>query len=801
MAVCREPPVNSFNPLSPRLLLRLTSVAGTALLLVACASSRIHSEGMREVEAGRYESGIQKLEQAVKQDPGNTTYRLDLQGRKEEATQLLVAQADRLRAAANYTESEATYRRVLSISPGNDRAQRGIELVARDQRHAEAVAQAKREIQQGRSEEAEARLGRVLGENPGKSEANALRASIDADRGPRTVTPRLKTRDNRPVSLQFREANTKMVFEVLARQTGINFIFDREVKNDGRTTIFVQNVPVEAAIDLLLGQNQLSRQVLADNMVLIYPNSATKQREYQDQVVRTFYLTNTDPKKASEMLKTVLNAKTLFVDERASAVVMRDTPEVLRMAERLIASVDVPEAEVMMEVEVLEITRSRLQQLGLRYPEQVTVSPTALAGDSMVLADFKGQNENTLKVSNTSLTVDMKRTLTSGNILASPRIRARNREKAKILIGQRVPVITNSVTPTTSQPVVTGSVQYVDVGLSLDVEPTVYMDNDVAIKVNLEVSSIIKEVTAGQSGTLAYQIGTRNASTLLRLKDGETQILAGLINTAERTTADRIPGLGDMPLVGRLFGSKKNDGEKTEIVLSITPRIIRAQPRAASENAEFWYGTESSVRSAPMGTGSAGPVGAASSAGAVNGTGATIGSSVAVAPANESAPPAAEAGAAETSSAANSESSSAETPAPAKARPGLTWEAPTNVKMGETFDVSLLISTPEEVSNLRSAVRFDPAVLELTGADAGGIVPEAARATLRPVINQRGGRAQFDVPNAPFQGDGTLVTLHFRALSARPTTMIAVQQFAVSSAAGTPLPVLAPRPLTLVVSQ
>jgi general secretion pathway protein D len=763
-------------------------VAGTAFLLAACASSRLHNEGLREVEAGQYESGIRKLEQAVKAEPANTTYRLELQGRKEEATQLLVAQADRLRAAANYADAEATYKRVLSISPGNDRAQRGIELVARDQRHAEAVDQAKREMQQGRVEEAETRLGHVLSENPGNSDANALRARIDTDRGPRTVTPRLKTRDNRPVSLQFREANTKMVFEVLARQTGINFIFDREVKNDGRTTIFVQNVPVESAIDLVLGQNQLARQVLAENMVLIYPNNAAKQREYQEQLVRTFYLTNTDPKKASEMLKTVLNAKTLFVDERASAVVMRDTPEVLRMAERLIASVDVPEAEVMMEVEVLEITRSRLQQLGLRYPEQVSISPTALGADatSMVLGDFKGQNENTLKVSNTSLTLDMKRTLTSGNILASPRIRARNREKAKILIGQRVPVITNTVTPTTSQPVVTGSVQYVDVGLSLDVEPTVYMDNDVAIKVNLEVSTIIKEVTAGQSGTLAYQIGTRNASTLLRLKDGETQILAGLINDVERTTSDRIPGLGDMPIIGRLFGSKKNDGEKTEIVLSITPRIIRAQPRASSENAEFWYGTESSVRSAPIASSSyAAPV---SAAGAVVTT-------TPVSPPAESAAPSTEA------AATTEVASETSTEAAAVVRPTLSWEAPSNVRMGESFDVSLLLFSKDAVANIRSAVRFDPAVLELSGADAGTMVPEAARASLRPVINQRAGRAQFDVPSTGIQGDGTLVTLHFRALSARPTTMIAVQQFALAGADGVPMPVAAPRPITLVVSQ
>ena len=142
------------------------------------------------------------------------------------------------------------------------------------------------------------------------------------------------------------------------------------------------------------------------------------------------------------------------------------------------------------------------------------------------------------------------------------------------------------------------NVQYVDVGLKLDVEPTIYLDGDVAIKVNLEVSNIVSTVTAGD--TVAYQIGTRNASTLLRLKDGETQILAGLISDLDRRTSTHIPGLGDLPLVGRLFGSRKDDAEKSEIVLSITPRIIRAQPRPGSEDTEFWFGTESSLRSAPM---------------------------------------------------------------------------------------------------------------------------------------------------------------------------------------------------------
>ena len=185
------------------------------------------------------------------------------------------------------------------------------------------------------------------------------------------------------------------------------------------------------------------------------------------------------------------------------------------------------------------------------------------------------------------------------NVLASPRIRVRNREKAKIMIGSRVPVITNAVTPvSTGTPVITGSVQYLDVGLKLDVEPDIHLDNEVVIKVALDVSSIIKEVPNEQSGTLAYEIGTRNATTVLRLKDGETQILAGLISDEDRKTASKVPGLGQMPVLGRLFSSHKDNGTKTEIVLSITPRIVGSARLPDAREVEYWAGTESSLRNA-----------------------------------------------------------------------------------------------------------------------------------------------------------------------------------------------------------
>ncbi len=159
-----------------------------------------------------------------------------------------------------------------------------------------------------------------------------------------------------------------MVFEVLARQTGINFVLDKDVKSDSKTTIFVQDVPIEDAIDLVLDQNTLARQILSSNMVLIYPNTAAKQKDYEEQIVHTFYLTNAVPKDVEGLLKSMLGAKTLFVDERTNVVVMRDTPDAVRMAEKLVASIDVPEPEVLISVEVLEIARSKLLNLGITPP-------------------------------------------------------------------------------------------------------------------------------------------------------------------------------------------------------------------------------------------------------------------------------------------------------------------------------------------------------------------------------------------------------------------------------------------------
>ena len=789
-------------------------------LVAGCAADRLHSEGLAAIDRGEYETGVTELHQALVRDPHNIGYRLDFEARREQAVETLVAEADAARRAAQLEAAGALYLRVLSIDPLNERARQGVEGIEGDKRHSVILELARKDFDRKDYVSAEEKVRAILNEDKGFVPAQELAAAINGARGPVTVAPRLQSRDDHRVTLQLRDAPTKMVFEVLQRETGINFILDKDIKGDGKTSIFVQDVPVEQAIEMVLEQNQLARTIIADNMVLIYPNTAAKQKDYEQQIVRTFYLTNAAPKDVESMLKTVLGAKTLHVDERANMVVMRDTPDAVRMAEKLVASADLAEPEVMLELEVLEISRSNIQDLGISYPSSATFTPQSLAGGSggLVLSDLQHQSSKTISVSSLAVTVNAMKQAGLVNTLASPRIRARNKEKAKVLIGSREPVITNSVTPTASgTAVVTGSVQYLDVGLTLEAQPTIYLDGDVGIKLNLEVSSILKQVTVPSSGTVAYEIGTRNANTMLRLKDGETQILAGLIQDSDTRTANSIPGLGDIPILSHLFGTNHRDREKDEIVLSITPRIIRMQPRPTNDTTEFWYGSESRVGGRVFTTDAgAARSGGSTPAGSAQGGAASAPAAIAVGP--QPITPAVPAGAVsapltppiETPVPPGASNKAMEVAAPeprlattvppaaitpaapttadtpaavgaghavggsqATGQSAVSVEGPASAKVGEEFDVRVQLSTQEPITHLRAQLRFDSSALQLLTAVTGDSVPAGAGG---PTVSTRGAGAQLDVSTTsddPVQGTGTLMTARFKALAPRQSTNVA----------------------------
>jgi general secretion pathway protein D len=588
-------------------LLRLAA-AIAVLLLAGCAAVTHHRAGLEAMERGAYADAVTELQRAAELAPQDVRYRQDWLMNREAATLKLLALAEAALAAMRNAEAEAYYRTILQYDRHNARALAGLEAVAEKTQAAADAAQARDALKRNDSDQALAWATRALERVPGQPEALVVKREIEAARSSETmIAPSLSTLYRKPINLEFRDANVKMIFDALSRTTGINFVFDRDVRPDQRTSIQVKQTTLEDAIDMILSTNQLEKKILNASSVLIYPNTPAKIKEYQDLMVKAFYLSNVDAKQAANLLKTVLKLKEVYVDDKYHMIVLRENPETIALAEKLIALQDLEEPEVMLEVEVLEVTRSRLLNLGIQLTNQFTVAPlpgtggttggtTGSSSTAFTINDLKGLNSSRLGITVPTATINLQKTDGDANLLANPRLRVRDREKAKILIGDKVPVVTTTSTP---NGFVSESIQYLDVGLKLEVEPEIHLRDEIGLRIGLEVSSLVSSIKTA-SGSQAYQIGTRNFNSVLRLKDGETQILAGLISDADRSDANRIPLLGDVPLLGRLFSSQRDDRQKTEIVLSITPRLIRNIQRKNIAAESFWSGTDTSLRSRPL---------------------------------------------------------------------------------------------------------------------------------------------------------------------------------------------------------
>jgi general secretion pathway protein D len=579
---------------------KLPPLLALVLALSGCAGQLAYRDGNNLVAQDQVEAGLLKYQEALKAEPGNAEYRAAYVQARDRATQRYIREAESQLADGQPQSAELAeqgWRRALALDPANERARAGLRTLERNQRQAKLLAIASEHAAKGEYDLAKQRLNALLAETPSNEAARKLLREVTEKTAPAAAETGLAKAYKQPITIEFRDAPLKQVFEVISRRSNLNFVFDKDVKTDQRTTVLLRNSTVEAAIYFLLLTNQLEQQVMDANTVLIYPNTAAKQKEYQEMTVKTFYLANADAKQVANTLKTILKTRDVVVDEKLNLLIVRDNPEAIRLAERVIATQDMPEAEVMLEVEILEVKRSSLMNLGVQWPTSIGINPIADAAGQLTVNELRNLNSDRILLSGISGAININKTDTDSNLLANPRIRVRNKQKANIVIGDKLPV----VTPTVSGGVggfASESVTYVDVGLKLAVEPTIYLNDEIAIKVELEVSNLVSTLTT-KNGSTAYQLGTRQASTTLQLKDGENQVLAGLINNEQRGTGNKIPGAGDLPILGRLFGSQRDDNQKTEIVLSITPRLIRNVQRPEATASEFSAGTEASFRRRP----------------------------------------------------------------------------------------------------------------------------------------------------------------------------------------------------------
>jgi general secretion pathway protein D len=728
-------------------------------LLAACNTIPAVDDGSKLIAEGRTEEGLAKLQQATRDNPNNAQALSTFVAAREAYVVELVRQADANRVFGDLTAAEVLLQQALRTDPASVIARNAQAVLANERRGAAAAAEAEVALKAGRFAEAEAKAKAALADSPGNRIARAvLRRLAERDAQAQVAPPQLKAALGKPITLEFRDANIRSVFESISRALGINFVLDRDVRQDLRVTIFVRNTNLDDVLKILLTTNQLDRKVINDNSLLIYPNTPAKQKDYQALAVRGFYLTNADVKQTAAMIRAIVKTRDLYIDEKLNLLVMRDTPDAIRLAEQLVATQDLGEPEVMLQVEVLEVASSKLQEIGLRYPDAVRfgllpVDPGTGAGSNVLPPFLDLGNLSPLRffTTNPLVVLNLRQTDGATNLLANPRIRVKNRDKAKIHIGERVPVIT---TTSTANVGVSSSVSYLDTGLKLDVEPNIYLDDEVAIKVQLEVSNIIEQLNI--SGTVAYRLGTRNTATTLRLRDGETQVLAGLISDEDRRAANKLPGLAELPVLGRLFSSNLDTRNKTDIVLLITPRVVRSLARPEGTAAEFPAGTDANPGAPPM---QLRPT-AAGSLSLAPGAGTAVAAT---------APP-------------------AQTAAQQQARAvSLLWAAPSQAVVGREFSVSIGIPPGTEARAARLEIAYDPKVLQAIG---GAPIGE--------------GRVAVDVQGPVAAGATAAPTeLRFRVLATAPTsTQIRVEGAGAIDFGGGPIGVIVPGAHTVgVVAQ
>ena len=753
-----------------------------ASLLVACSQQRIRDESDAQLREGQFEKAVAGLNTGLKEYPGSPVLRGGLLQAQNEALARLLVEAAGARAAGRLDDAEAALKRAQAFDTGGKRASSLLGELAIERRQRDAVAEAEDLVRVKKPEAALRILAAALKDNPRQPDLLALQRRIESEqRRAQLRSAGSGLAETRPITLDFRDANLRTVLDVVSRNSGVNFILDKDVRQDLRVTTFLRSVKVEDAIDLIVSTHQLAKKVVDPQTVLIYPNTPDKQREHQEQVVRVFYLASAEAKGAAAFLRAMLRLRDPYVDERSNMLALREPAATIELAEHLIALYDSNEPEVLLELEVIEVRTSRLTDLGIKFPDAIGLTALTPGGSSsgLTLGNIRGLTPDRVGLSVAGLLFNLKREVGDLNTLANPRIRARNREKAKILIGDKVPIIT----ATTGQGgFVADSVSYIDVGLKLEVEPTVYADDEVAIRINLEVSSLAREVRTS-SGSLAYQIGTRTASTALRLRDGETQLLAGLISSDERSSASRVPGLGDLPVAGRLFSAQRDESQRTELVLAITPRVLRNIRRAEASETELWVGTELSPRLRPVGgivaRGAEMPLAAGPGAMQPGALMPGMPGNIAAAPLGPSLAPTVPA-----------------------ASLSLKWQGPPEVRLGEVFVATLEMTSSAPLRGAPVQLRYSANSLQLVSVEEGEFFKsDGAQTSFTHAVDAQAGAARLGVLRnqaTGAKGQGAVARLRMKAISAGPAeiSVVGVEPVALGEPLAAPI---LPQPLRVMV--
>ncbi|MFN2386787.1 MAG: secretin N-terminal domain-containing protein [Thermoanaerobaculia bacterium] len=559
-------------------------IAGAGLLLtltLGCSGSRAFRDAREEEVRQHWDLAVLKYSRAVDLDPTNSRYKVSLQRAKIRASQFHFEKGKLYRNSARPELAVVELEQAVVLDPTNQYAET--------------------ELRKAREEAA-----RVVAERAGET---ALEGMKRRSRGSRARPPMLEPASEKPISLNFPQPKPlKQIYQSLAAAAGINVIFDPQLKDDN-VAIVLTNIEFQRALETLMRQENHFYKIVDEKTILIAADTPANRKTYEDLVIRTFYLSNADVQDVANAMRAILQTTRIHPNKADNSITLRDTADKVAIAERIVEQNDKQLAEVVVDVELLQINSTKVQDLGVvlsAYSTRATAPApggTTNFGNEVPEGTFTWDQLKDLSIRSfgftlPSITYNLIKNNTDAELLAKPQLRISEGKKAQLVIGDRVPIPTttfNTGTTVGGNIVPVTSFQYQDVGIKIEVEPRVHHNKEVTLKLIIEVSQVTDRIEVGGGQPPQPVIGTRTISSEIRLKDGETNFLAGLFRTDKSSRTDSVPFLGDIPVLGRLFSKKFSDNRSTDLVLTLTPHIIRIPDITEADLEPVYVGTDSNI--------------------------------------------------------------------------------------------------------------------------------------------------------------------------------------------------------------
>ncbi|MCB1037468.1 MAG: hypothetical protein KDD47_26795, partial [Acidobacteria bacterium] len=546
------------------LILVVTSLAG-------CSSYQSFRKAELAAQQEDWDQAVLYYMEAVEREPDNLGYRSALLRTKIRASQDHFKKGKQYHEAGVLQRAMVEYQQAVQLDPTNQYAQAELERV-------------REEI-------------RALEEE--RTPSDTIDELKKKTRGARPQPPTLNPKSEDPIDLDFPQPTSiKDIYRALGKAFGINVLFDPNLK-DQEISISLKDVTAQDALEVIMRAAGHFYKVQDEHTIIVVADTPQNRRNYEDLVIQTFFLSNADIKQVLTMLRSLVDAKKIATNDQLNAIVLRDTADKVKVAEKIIESNDKAKAEVVVDVELLQINTTRLQELGLDLSSDSITQSLDLGGSDVPLriSDLDDLTTNNWTLTIPNFIYNFMKTSSQSQILARPQLRITEGEKARLLIGDRVPIPTTTFNTSNT---VGGNIvplttfQYTDVGIKIEIEPRVHHNREITLKVTVEVSNIADFVEAA-GGQRQPVIGTRTIESTIRLKDGETNFLAGLIRTEDINSESGIPGLSEIPLLGRLFSNNNSNNGRTDVILTMTPHIIRTPNLTEDDLLPIWVGTESNI--------------------------------------------------------------------------------------------------------------------------------------------------------------------------------------------------------------